>query len=360
MLVIARRNIVNARVETLQKAGIEVANVAVSSEGVYNWFSIAYASQLTASDDGIILLDIDSNYSDFIVIHKGQFTYTRNILIGTNHLMDKEEKWKDKFVEEIGHSIELFQNEERDVKTGIVYLSGAARNVVDFDLYLAAQLNITAEFTNPFNNIKMHSDIRIFTEEECVFVSPSPLLGMAIKGKDLQLDLTSSELRIKKEMELKRKQITLTGILMAAMVIVGSLVLLIAMYTKNSFLVVIKKNIKQIEKEAGYVERMRKHIDLVEDRLDAEQRSINVLYEVHALTPKEIHFTNINIVEKKRTVLQGRAIAMSNVFSFVTTLENSPYFENVTTTYTTTKKDRGKEYTKFEIICMYEKKEEFE
>ena len=51
---------------------------------------------------------------------------------------------------------------------------------------------------------------------------------------------------------------------------------------------------------------------------------------------------------------------MSNVFSFVTTLEGSPYFENVKTTYTTTKKDQGQEYTKFEIICMYEKKEEFE
>jgi len=150
------------------------------------------------------------------------------------------------------------------------------------------------------------------------------------------------------------------GILTAAMVIVGSLVLLISMYTKNTYLSEIKKNIAQITKEAGYVERMRKHIDLVEDRLDAEQRSINVLHEVHVLTPKEIHFTNINIEEKKRTVLQGRAFAMSNVFSFVTILEKSPFFENVTTTYTTTKKERGKEYTKFEIICMYEKREEFE
>ena len=50
---------------------------------------------------------------------------------------------------------------------------------------------------------------------------------------------------------------------------------------------------------------------------------------------------------------------MSNVFSFVTTLEDSSYFENVKTTYTTTKKDQGDEYTKFEIICMYEGQEEY-
>ena len=41
-------------------------------------------------------------------------------------------------------------------------------------------------------------------------------------------------------------------------------------------------------------------------------------------------------------------------------IENSPYFENVKTTYTTTKKDRGEEYTKFEIICMYEKEDEYD
>ena len=50
---------------------------------------------------------------------------------------------------------------------------------------------------------------------------------------------------------------------------------------------------------------------------------------------------------------------MSNVFSFVTTLENSLYFEGVKTSYTTTKKEQGEEYTKFEIICMYEKEDEY-
>jgi len=360
MLVIARKNIVNARVESLQKAGIEVGKVAVSSEGAYNWFNICYPSEITVSSDGIILLEIDSNYSDFIVIHKGQFSYTRNILIGANHLLDEAEEWRDKFVEEVNHSIELYHNEERDVKISKVFLSGAAKKIAGLDEYLKTQLVVPVELTDPFHKIKMNSDIRVFKEEEYAYVSPSPLLGMSIKSKDLLLDLTSGELRLQKEMEIKRKQITLMGILVAAIVTVGSLVLLITIYTKNAYLTQIKKQIAQIEKEASYVERMRKHIDLVEDRLDAEQRSINVLHEVHQLTPKEIYFTNINIEEKNRTILQGRAIAMSSVFEFVTTLEGSSYFENVATTYTTTKKEQGKEYTKFEIICMYEEEKDFE
>jgi len=148
--------------------------------------------------------------------------------------------------------------------------------------------------------------------------------------------------------------------LIAAIVMVSSLVLLISIYTKNTYLTQIKKQIAQIEKEAGYVERMRKHIDLVEDRLDAEQRSINVLHEIHKLTPKEIYFTNINIEEKKRTILQGRAQATSTVYEFVGILEDSPFFAEVTNTYATKKKEKGEEFTKFEIICMFEKKEVIE
>jgi len=360
MLVIARRNIVNARVEVLQKAGIEVERVAVSSEGVYNWFDAAYASETKTDAQGVILLDVDSNYSDFVVMHKGQFSYTRNILIGSNHLLEEGDKWRDKFVEEVGHSIELHRNEERSAKISKIFLGGAAKHISDLDHALSTQLDLPVELTDPLHNIKVRSDIHVFRDDDCIFVSPSPLLGMAIRNKNLQLDLTSSELRIQRGMEQKRKQITLMGVLAASIVMVISLLLFMNVYTKNTYLTQIKKQIARIEQEAGHVERMRRYIDLVGSRLNAEQRSINILHEIHKLTPQEIYFTNINIEEEKRVVLQGHAAAMSNVFSFVTTLENSPQFENVKPTYTTTKKDKDEEYTKFEIICMYEKKEEYE
>jgi len=357
MLVIARKNIVNARVESLQKAGIEVDKVAVSSEGVFLWFNSSYLSEIKMSTDGIILLDVDSNYSDFIVIHKGQFSYTRNILIGANHLLDEAEKWTNKFVEEVAHSMELYHNEVRDVKIGKIYLSGAAKNIADLSDPLNTQLSVPVELTDPFHKIKIHSNIRAFNEEECAYVSPSPLLGISIRSEDLLLDLTSGDLRLQKEMEHKRKQITLMGMLSGAIVLVGSLVLLVAIYSKNIYLTQIKKQIARIEKEASYVERMREHIDLVEGRLDAKQRSINVLHEVHKLTPKDIYFTNINIEEGKRSILQGRAKATSIVYEFVGILEDSPFFAEVTNTYATKKKEEGEEFTKFEIVCMFEKDE---
>ncbi|HQP10991.1 MAG TPA: pilus assembly protein PilM [Candidatus Omnitrophota bacterium] len=364
MLVIARRNIVNARIDVLQKSGIEVETVAVSSEGVFHWFNAAYPSEIKASQEGItegtVLIDIDSNYSDFLVISKGQFCYTRNILIGANHLLEDDGKWKDKFIEEVSHSMELYRNEDPHVKLSKVFLTGTAKHIKGLDQGLMAQVDLPVAVTEPLNNIKTLKDVRAFRSDDAVFVSPSPLVGMAVNNKDLQLDLTSRELRIQKDMDQKRKQIMVMGVLAASIVMIGSLLLLISLYSKNAYLTQLEREIKKIEKVANLVDRMRQHITLVKERLDAGRRSINISDEIHKLTPKEICFTNINIEEDSQTVLQGRAKEMSNVFSFVTVLENSPYFENVKTTYTTTKKEQGEEYTKFEIICLYERKEEFE
>ena len=116
----------------------------------------------------------------------------------------------------------------------------------------------------------------------------------------------------------------------------------------------LKQKIAKIKNDADEVEKMHMRIDLIEKRLDAKGASINILNEIYRLIPREIYLTNIDIEERNRAILRGRAFAMSGVFKFVATLENSPYFENVKTTYTTTRKEEDTEYAEFEVICSYE------
>lgn len=365
MLVIARRNLVNARVEVLQKAGIEVEKVAMSSEGLFLWAGLAHRSEVSPAksqvydevkgeDQAVVLVDIDSNYSDFVVIRNGKLVHTRNFLIGANHLLSEGEKWKDKFADEIVHSVGLYQNEERDAKIVRMFFSGATKFVADLNAFLGPKIGLTIEMADSTSNISLRKGLRVFQGEECKFISPCPLIGMSLRPEGLELDLTSSEVRIKKQIEGGRRRMTLTGVLALSVVMMMSISFFIIYYNKNNYLIELKRAIARNAQDAQEVERMRTCIDLVKERLDARKRSINVLHEIMRLTPKEIYFTNINIEEKNNVVLQGRAAAMSDVFKYVTILENSSYFENVKTTYTTTKKDKDTEYAKFEIICMHE------
>ncbi|MBI5149196.1 MAG: pilus assembly protein PilM [Candidatus Omnitrophica bacterium] len=371
MLVIARRNLVNARIEVLQKAGIEVEKVGVSSEGLAHWFRLAWwpeagpsKSQVyddaKAGDQAVVYVDVDSNYSDLIVVRDAKLVYTRNFLIGANHLLGEEAGWPEKFNEEVTHSIGLYQNEERDAKIVQLFLGGTAAHIPNLVSLLAAKVEVPVVAAEPVHQIHLARGLKLYErgKEDERFISPCPLMGMALAPSDLELDLTSSELRIKKQMEGRRKEITVTGVLAISILMLLSTVFFVIYYKKSNYMTELKRSIGGMEKDAQAVEKMRMAINLVKGRLDARKSSINILNEIARLTPEEIYFTNINIEENKQTVLQGRAAVMSNVFEFVTTLENSPYFENVQMTYTTTKKEKDTEYAKFEIICMHEKHED--
>jgi len=356
MLVIARRNLIDDRVETLQAAGITIQKIAVSSDGLYQWFGLACS--VKKDEDAIALIDVDSNYSNFNIIYQNKLVFTRNILIGSNNFFTDRSKWEDKFLTEIEHARDLYLHEDGGIKISRVILSGAARSIEDLNRLLSLKLDVPVEVVNPSANIQTRGNIDIFQYEHFNLVSMCPLIGMAVHSKALEFDLTPNELQIERLMEEKRKQFTIMGGVVGAIVLMISLLLLINIYNKNSYLNQLKTKIAAISKEANAVEKMRLCIDLVENRLSAKKRSLNILYETYRLTPKEVYFTNINLEEGKQVVLQGRAFAMSNVFEFVTTLENSPFFENVKTTYTTTKKEKKVEYAKFEIICMFEDENE--
>lgn len=369
MLVIIRGNLVNTRVDVLQKAGIEVGGVAMSSEGLFQWFHHSYLRDAAPAKDrssgeagaeaqAIILIDVDSNYSDFLVTNSEKLVYTRNFLIGANHLLENEERWREKFIEEVIHSVGLYQNEERNVKFVKVFLSGAVRHLGGMDSLLGARLNLPVIKTAAAHKIHVRQGAEWERYEEGSRVSVCPLTGMSLNPRGLEIDLCSSELRIRNGVEGKRKQMMVTGVLALLGITVLSIFFFLVYSNKSFYLAELNRTKSKIEKDAREVERMRMFVDLVEKRLDARRRSINVLHEINRLTPSEIHFTNINIEEGKQTVLQGRAAAMSNVFEFVTTLENSPYFINVKTTYTTTKKEKDGEYSRFEIVCMHEGEED--
>jgi len=73
---------------------------------------------------------------------------------------------------------------------------------------------------------------------------------------------------------------------------------------------------------------------------------ISQLYEI---TPMEIAFTYVNLDKSGTATLRGQSVQLSDVFKFITKLESSPYFKDVSTKYTRTRKLREKEVTDFEV-----------
>lgn len=355
MLVIAHHTVICERLETLRKADIEVEKVALSTEGVFNWFSAAYQQELKseAQEHAVVLLDIDSSFSEFIVIRKAKFAFTRNILIGANQLTENPAEWQGKFIDELKHSMELYQNEARECCISTVFLSGASKSVKNLDEILSSSLGVASNFVEPLRGVSTGRDASALCDDRFNRVSKSAILGIAMAAKDLKLDMTPGDVSLEKMMQGKRKNLMFMGVLLASIITMSSILFLAYIHNKNSYLAQLKNRIVQIEKEAGDVENMSTVLRMVERRLDARGSSLDLLAEISSLIPKEIFMTYIHIEERNRIVLKGRAVAMSDVFRFITTLERSPILANAKTTQTTTKREQDAEYAEFEIICFY-------
>ncbi len=356
MLAIVTRNIVSERMGALAKAGLNLKRIAISSEGVCNWFRRAYLADMKLqSSQAIILLDVDSNYSDFIVMRKGKMVFTRNILIGANHLTQETAGRHEKFSEELKQSLERYRGLEKNVEIVKTYLSGSGPNIKGLDGILNAALGICVENADQLKNLHLRGMEENLRNEELKFVSITPLLGVTMDDGEPCMDLTPNEVKIQNLMERKTKQLTVMGILVVAIVTVLSFLCLTSFNTKNAYLATLKKKMSKIAMQVEGIDKMRAVIDMVEGRLDSRGSSLECLSEIYKITPKEISLTDIDIEEKQSVVLKGHGFAMSDVFKYAKMLEDSEMFENVKTPSIRVKNEKDAKYAEFEINCAYQK-----
>ena len=355
MLVIVRRNLIDERLDALSKAAISVRDVTLSSEGVYSWFNAVHLPRLAIDNSqAVILIDIDSNYSDFIVIHKGNLRFSKNILIGANHLQERE-SYLPKFMNELLHSRDVFHEENKMVKASKLFLSGAARDIKGLDIVLSQILGLPCQILDAVSDLQAQANPDFLNDDNLKFISISPILGILLKYQGLEFDLLPNEKRIQKLTENKRKNLTVMGIMICAITMVLSLLVLIHIYNKNNYLARLKQEIIAIKGDSDEIVKMRLSVSLAQDLLNARGDSLTLLSQINKIIPKEVYLTSLEIERRKQAVLRGRAQAMSDVFKFITMLEKSPYLENVKNTFATTKKEGNYEYTDFEITASYEK-----
>jgi len=242
MLAIVTRSIVGERIDALTKAGLIVKRIAISSEGVCNWFRANYLAGVTRqSAQTVILVDVDSNYSDFIVMRKGKMVFSRSILIGANHLTQDAADWHGKFAGELKQSLERYQSGEKNVEIITkVYLSGSGPNIKGLDGILASALGADVEKTDQLKNLHSRNISEIMRVENLRFVSVTQILGVAMEDEEPCMDLTPNELKAQERMERKTKQLTFMGIWVAAIVTTLSFLCLTSFNAKSAYLAALK------------------------------------------------------------------------------------------------------------------------
>ena len=121
-------------------------------------------------------------------------------------------------------------------------------------------------------------------------------------------------------------------------------------YFKDTFL---NKNLREQfapqKEQVQKLELQMNKIKLVRGYMQDRMVALDIIHELYTITPRSIYLNNIVMDENGTVTIDGISESMSQVFSYVKSLDDSAMFKEAKTKSTSTKKDNGKDVAAFEI-----------
>lgn len=352
LLVIVTRSAIKKQFDIMSKAGLKIEKVAFAPEGV----SRACYSQLKkeSKDLPVGILHIDSDFTDFIVSLKGVPIFTRNIPIGVKHLVSDQEKSEKKFLEELKNSLETYQSEDIDKSPQLLILTGATEKIADLEKLLRTDIHMPLQVVPYFEVIPLSEDLAKMPNLTRN-VSFFNITGASLSLKSMKVSLIPEEIKLKRSFEARAQELIKMSVFIICLLLIAGSFFSSKLYFKGQYLKKLKKQNAVIIEEAQILEKAMDKMRIVKHYLANRGYSLEVIVAIYDILPKEIMLTNIKLDTEKKLHLKGTARAMSNVFSFVSDLEESDYFSNVKTNYTTSRKKDDEDWADFGISCILEK-----
>jgi Tfp pilus assembly PilM family ATPase len=353
-LVIVRRTIVQERLGILEAAGTRVQTIFLSTEGLFHWFDRIPVD--FSKDQSYGMIDIDSNYSDFLVIKKGGWFFSRSILLGSNFLFEnKNPENHQKFIQEIVHSRELYAGEAGQAKISSILVAGATENAHELVMQLQKTLDCSVEIIAP-QGMK-----DLFPKSGRSALNPAVLSWTAFSGflraspKDF-LDLAPSEMKFERAVRKLRSQIFHVAIMAAGLIMIFALMALINFQYKRDYLKKLNAEVLKIENAASDLERKREWIKMIEERLSAKRTAVAMLSPFLHKIPSEVHLTSLAFDDNDKMTFKGVGRSMSDVLNFNALLAKAGIFERVPPpVYASKRIENNKEIIEFEMIGYFKK-----
>jgi Tfp pilus assembly PilM family ATPase/Tfp pilus assembly protein PilN len=352
MLAIVHRESVRKIFRILEKAGLYSDRMELSSDGVLSWLTRALKVGENRSQEAFILLDIDGNFSDFIVSSYDNILFSRVITLGVEQLAD-EAKWP-KFIGEMKQTMIISQGEEVVQKPSRIFVTGAGAALARLVRTIETELNLPVESVETLTHQPMAKDATFNPKDALRTTSFSALLGLGLDAAKKKISFILPEAQIRKTLRERTREVIFFGTSAMYLMLAFCGIYFEKMHNKQSYSDVLAARYEKIASQAEDLSEKVARLQKIKSKLDTKSVALSYLYEISRLLPDEITVTSISFLKDDRLDIKGHAAQMSDIFKFVTTLENSPFFREVQSRYTTRKKVKGLDMNEFEIACPLE------
>ena len=351
MLAIIQRSVLRERFFILEEAGLDVDRMCVSTEGVFNW-----VAQTLPGEAAALVIDIDSFYSDVLMVSGGAVMFTRSILHGADELLGEVDKHKEKFAREVRQSLEICKGELPGLAPTRLVVCGAGHRIEGLGDYLGEQLGLAVEIRDSMQSVAKLPAEPALSDPEYRPVSLTALIGVALNSAGLALNLVPDSVRMRKALTEKARNLTVLAALVMAALVSMSFAATLRFFFKKSRLSTLREQVAEAEPRAARIVRMGEIVKLVNRRQDTRSAAIRLLADMHKLVPEGVFFDAVDLnVTTEEMVLGGSGSAQKDIRELVKSLEQSSLLAKAKEVgRTTLDPDTGR--WRFQVACSVGKK----
>ncbi|MFA5393238.1 MAG: pilus assembly protein PilM [Candidatus Ratteibacteria bacterium] len=346
MVLIGTQEVIKKHLSFLQIPDLEPDIVQLSSAALANWFFVSCREKFDSKTT--LVLNIDSDSLDMAVVHNGKMLFSRGVAT-------KEEALLSDIALETNRTLASFEK-ETGKKADQVLLSGERNNLPEMVPSLEKELSLPVQLAEPFLNISLGKSI---LEKDSLLTDYSLIrpLGLALGEVETTpqslINFLPHSLREKRRVGLKKKVLLTKASLAAIALLLLTLAVSTEFYKRIFYLSKINKEMREIKPVASVVQDKYKKLEFIKKERNPGISSLAILSELYRITPDTITLNSFSLETDKGGILSGQAGELSQVFSYITTLEESPSFNNVKLRYASKKKIADAETVNFELYCNF-------
>ena len=328
-----------------EKANIYGGEIRMSSFGL---LSCAHrlGERVGEANKASIFIDIDLNYSDFIVYRDTQIIYSKSTPTGSKYLDNPVNL--PKTIGDLRQSFTVFQTSNAGLRPERAYLSGMVRFPERMKEMLQKELNLPVDIVDlegPFGAVE-GMDILKKASEKASFTS---LLGAFMDPASKGLTFSTSESRMKSNIKEMLKDFIVTGSLVVYLLVLLSFFSTGMSWLRDDFSKKLDKEISVMKAMDSGLVRKSKKIKLVDRYQNYSESFLFYYYNIATVLPKKITLERVIFEKNDELTLLGKASDMSEIFKFISILNETGFFKKVDLRYSRKRREEDKEISEFEI-----------
>lgn len=329
MLAIVQSVMVRETFAALEDAQIDVERVSVSTEGMLSLHS-HFARGDMGLPGNIVLLDVDSGHSDFIVMAAGHLVFSRSISMGAKQLFEDDPSLFKKFVSEVKRSLETCQSEIAGLDPARILVTGAGAQVPDLLAQIQQQVGVETEALDEIRCVKKMVATTSLDKPPYHTVSIAPLLGMGLAPDRLDFDLTPDWVKIRRRLVGKARSVTAMGVMLMGALFSLSLYTTLKLSIRETRFATIKEYLQKTHDDVDETQRHRDILEEISKRCAMKSLPIQVMDELHAFTSEKLYLSSLDVdIDKGTLSLAGVADSWEDVSRLYDSMKQSKLFTKI-------------------------------